>query len=1231
MDGTATRSGRGSGDDGRYSRIITIAAPSPAAPLPPGDIVATAALAAVETTARLGRRHVIRVLAAGQAADLPDWPGGIRRQPGPQARAEVRALLVPGAGELPNGCLVVSLDRQAPSGLAGGSVHFGCDIRDGVLTVTTWFASGDPWLRARSAVAEVFAEVFGALVADPLLPSAAAPGIGAASRQLALRFAGRAVDYGEFHAIPALIERQASQTPDRPALSFGHRTLTYRDLDELANGLAATLSDRGVGRGDVVPALLVNSLELPVSYLALMKLGAAFVPLDPAWPASRIGAALGVLSPRLLLCAAVGQVPGEFRARTLTVDVDRVCRVTRAAADHLVALRPDDVIYGIFTSGTTGVPKCAMNRHAGLANRFEFMTRYFAATGAEVVLQNSKHTFDSAVWQLFWPLTTGGRAVIPAQGEFLNLEHTIDTIGTHAITITDFVPSIFNVMVAIADRDERALRKLSSLRHLVVGGEEINPQMVHRLLALLPGLRITNGYGPTETSIGMVFHQVSDADHDAIPLGRPIDNCYALVVDDELNLLPPGASGEIAVGGICVGDGYYGDPGRTAEVFVTNPFTPIPGDRLYLTGDLGCVDPGGRLFFLGRKDLQVKIGGVRIELGEIEVAAESCPGVRHARVLLARQGDTKSLALFATGDPELTEADLRDCLRAALPRTSMPRYFYVLAEMPLTDNGKVDRQALQGMLEDALARDAARLAARAPVTALRDRVLRVFRSVLGYPGLSAFADFMEAGGDSMRALSAVAELSAAVPGGQIGVQDLFDNPTAERMARFIELRRTGEVSVEAEAALMERDAAAPVPGAPPAGAAPVTAAPVTAAPVTARSATMPAAAPKRAACPQGDPQTVLLTGATGFVGSRLAHELLATTGMRVVCLVRAGDDSAAVARVTGALACRGLWRPEFAGRLQACSADLARPGLGLDPATWQELAHACDLVLHCGALVNFLFDYRAHRAANVAGTAELLRLAMTGRAKPFHHISTLGVLSGEAGRSRGRLREDIEISSVLAPASGYSRSKWVAERYLAAARRRGAPVTIIRLGEVMPSADNGHPNTRALTHLLLSAFTRLGACPDAEIWSDYTPVDYAAARLVAAVRDRGAWRQTMHIYHPETVSFTRLLARAGAGMDRIAGREFVIRLHDAARDQAGRDLATLAALLPLPPDGSEAATREMFAGLLSDNPGLYRKDICRSLELRWRLTDGPLDAPVAAYRSYLSRTLGGAAQQVTIG
>jgi amino acid adenylation domain-containing protein/thioester reductase-like protein len=1187
--------------------------PADTTPVPPGDarpddLDVAVALDRVQACTTLTIRHV-RSAWAGLRTSVPDDLPVIGEAPGTPGFFWAAALggcgiqMAPAAGRLAAELATGACDHDRylalgidVSELVPGRCFSGGQLYDpGSNAEVRAEARQAGWVAAQGD--DTSGDVSGVRSDKPRDRATSPPQAGQApSRPDSL--AGHTVDYGGFRPVAQLIEEQADRHPERIAASYRDSSLTYRELDGLANGLAATAAGRGVAKGDRVAVLLASSLELPVTHVAMMKLGAVFVPLDPAWPGDRLRTTLRVLSPALILCSATGQVPPEYRGDCTVV----ACGDIRPTAQRpAVRLGPDDLIYGFFTSGTTGVPKCALNRQAGLANRLRFMTRYFGATGDEIVLQNSKPTVDSSLWQMFWPLTTGGRTVLPVQGDFLNLHSTVDAIAGHDVTCTDFVSSIFSALVDLVHTDEAARRKLASLRHIIVGGEEMNARAVRRFRATFSNVRVINGYGPTEASIGMVFHQVCDADGDVIPLGRPIDNCFVLVAGEDGSVLPRGVVGEIVIGGACVGAGYHADPAATARAFVRNEVPGrIPGDRLYASGDLGYLDDRGRLFFAGRKDDQVKVGGVRIELAEVELAARKCPGVRQAKALAALRGDRTSLALFAVADAGLTDSELRRHLRQLLPRNSMPRHCVVLPQLPLSEGGKVDAQALRALLDHRL--DVAQRASadgggrHAQVAELHHAVvpaglpgvvLRAFRSALGEAAFNADADFVDAGGDSLQALQAVRDLAQACQV-DLSVQDLVDHPTARRLAAAIEDRRAGGSAAQAETALMERDA------------------------VVIEGELI------RAPDPAAPLRTVLVTGATGFVGSRLAYELLVRTDLRLCCLSRAGDDDAARRRVVTALAERGMWDTAFEDRVDGFAGDLGQPGLGLSAGNWRHLAQTCDLILHNGALVNFLYGYRAHRPANVTGTAAILRLAMDSRPVPLHYVSTLAAVQQEAAGRPGKLGEDVDPVQVRLPRTGYGRSKLVAERYLAAARQRGAVVTVLRLGEVLPSQERTHPNHRAVTHLLLSAIHQLGTFPDVSIRSDYTPVDYAAARVVAAVTDRAAWGSTLHVFRPGSGCFAEMLALAGAPVRRVSCADFLAQLHAAAGPGAP-DLSRLAALLPGPDFGDEVAARQALAGLLSDNPAQFRKDACRVLEQRWQLADGDLPAAVRAYLAYLNR------------
>jgi amino acid adenylation domain-containing protein/thioester reductase-like protein len=955
-----------------------------------------------------------------------------------------------------------------------------------------------------------------------------------------------------------LISDQAALTPGRVAVVAGGESLTYEQLDGRSSALAGELAAAGVGRGDLTPLLMGNALGLPLAMVALMKIAAPFVPVDELWPRARIAAVLADLDPKAVLCAPeLSHLPA---GRGAVVRVDAGALTAAARPGPAAEPSSGDLIYGFYTSGSTGVPKCALNAHLGLVNRFRVMTRRFGADG-QVVLQNSRPAFDSAIWQLLWPLTTGGMVVIPQRRGLLDLSQTCDVIERHAVTMTDFVPSIFNALVPMVRADPALQVQLRSLRRLLIGGEEISPRAVRDFQAVMPAVALTNTYGPTECSIGSVFHEIGSAG--PIPLGRPIDNTAAVVLDDSMRPLPPGERGEIYLGGDCLGRGYLNDPAKTAAAFVRNAVPSIPGDTLYRTGDLGWTGEDGTLFFAGRRDQQVKLGGVRVELPEVEAALAQHPGVRDAKAVVAGDQRRRLVGCVLLADPHVRPAMLHEHLAGLLPAGSRPADIIVMAEFPRTPNGKVDRRALAALARGHRAdgpdgadgpAPAGAGGADGPVSDLERRIQQIWSGLLDVTGVSVTASFFGLGGDSVLAHRLAVALRPLI-GRLPAVREIVEHPTIRGQAALADRAGgSGRGPVER----MRADSQLP-------------------------AGTGPG--------PQGPwaLRTVLLTGATGFVGAHILAELLARTDSRVICLVRAGSESQGRLRVARALDRYGLGPAARSERVRMLSGDLARPRLGLDPVAYAALAEIADTIIHSGAMVNLLLDYDSHHPANVAGTMEVLRLMGAGRRKHLHHLSTFGVFPGCPPGAR-TVAESLEPQESALPGHGYGQSKWVAERLVLAARGQGMAVTVHRMGQVAPHSVTGIPSPGGLVDRMARAVLAAGCYPVTSATTDYTPVDYVA-QLVVAAAARGQAGANLHLMQSGGLPLTdlfRLLAGPGDA------REVPYDAFWHALGELDDDALRLQALLP-EPAGDAAEDERRLGALLGDASARFAADGARRL------------------------------------
>jgi amino acid adenylation domain-containing protein len=482
-----------------------------------------------------------------------------------------------------------------------------------------------------------------------------------------------------------LVAAQAARTPDAPAvLEPAGLALSYGDLEARATAVAGRLQRLGVGCGGRVGVCLERGVDLVAVLLGVLKAGAAYVPLDPDYPAERLGLMAGDAGVGVVVTSGglVDRLPDAGPEVLLVESVDP----GDAVGFRVPVVHPDGLAYVMFTSGSTGRPKGVGVSHRAVVNRLVWMQEVFGLGSGERVVHKTPYSFDVSVWELFWPLLVGAGVVVAAPGGHRDAAYLVGVMGAEAVTTAHFVPSMLDVFL-----EEPGLgQRLGSLRRVVCSGEALGAELAGRCLERLPGVGLENLYGPTEAAVDVSWHRCV-AGEVVVPIGGPVANTRLEVVDRRMERVPVGVPGELCIGGVQLARGYVGRPGLTAERFVPDPFGP-PGGRLYRTGDLARWRPDGEIEYLGRWDDQVKVRGMRVELGEIEAALVAQPEVRNAAVVARDDGTGSRLVGYVVTDhPDI---DWRERLRPQLPDFMIPTTWCQLDHLPLTPNGKLDRNAL---------------------------------------------------------------------------------------------------------------------------------------------------------------------------------------------------------------------------------------------------------------------------------------------------------------------------------------------------------------------------------------------------------------------------------------------------------------------------------------------------------------------------------------------------------
>ncbi|WP_417473049.1 amino acid adenylation domain-containing protein [Luteimonas mephitis] len=607
-------------------------------------------------------------------------------------------------------------------------------------------------------------------------------------RRLVLeKFNDTQVDYPRDRCIQGLIEDQVRRTPDAIAVEHEGASLSFDVLNKAANRLAHHLHGLGVKPDDRIAVCAERSLDMVVGLLAVLKAGAAYVPLDPKYPADRLAYMLKDSRPSVLLTqrALEGTLAAiDPSVPQLVLDAAEPGWAGQPHTDPGIAdtgMAATNLAYVIYTSGSTGMPKGAMNEHRGVVNRLLWMRDEYDIDGSDVILQKTPFSFDVSVWEFFLPLLSGARLVMARAEGHRDPAYLADIVQARGVTTLHFVPSMLHAFLEHAD----VARACAGVRRVICSGEALPASLVEAFRQKLPGVELHNLYGPTEAAVDVTAWDCSaGVAGAAVPIGRPVANTRIYILDGFGQPVPVGVSGEIFIGGVQVGRGYLGRDELTAERFLDDPFVREPGARMYKTGDLGRWRADGAIEYLGRNDFQVKLRGFRIELGEIENNLVAHESVAQA-VVIAREdrpGDVRLVAyVVARPGAKLDPAVLSAHLKTMLPEYMVPQHFVAMDAIPLSPNGKVERKALPA--PDLSVHAAGDLVL--PRNATERAIAEAMSQVLGVPDIGVHDDFFALGGHSLLAAQLTTRLNRDL-GAALSLRSVFDRPTVARLAEVVD-------------------------------------------------------------------------------------------------------------------------------------------------------------------------------------------------------------------------------------------------------------------------------------------------------------------------------------------------------------------------------------------------------------------------------------------------------------
>ena len=930
-------------------------------------------------------------------------------------------------------------------------------------------------------------------------------------------FNDTAVDYPRDKCVHQLFEEQVEKTPDKVAVVFKNATFTYSGLNLMIQNYADKLVTMGIKENDVVAIHLERSHKLIAFQLAVLKIGAVFLPVDKRYPKDRIEYMYSDCNVKLLISDELNN--NSFNATIISLDNFEQIRTEKSAE----TVNNLDVCYIIYTSGSTGDPKGCMITGQGLLNfcinnnTLETLNKHDSNIFACV----NSVSFDYFIAESLLPLTNGYTTVVFDDNESTVQEQFLDVVVKNNINVVMTTPTRLNIYFD----DKNNCEPLYCLTCICTSGEPLTPELLTQMYEKAPNAQIYNPIGPSECSVWDIGGKLNRNDGIDIHIGKPIANTQIYIVDKYMCPTPIGVTGELCIAGDGVGAGYLNRPELTAEKFIDNPFGK---GKLYKTGDLAYWREDGNIVYVGRNDFQVKIRGLRIELGEIENAICDIDGISQAVVVVRKNTEGRQLiCAFYTG-AENDAKEIRSQIGNKLPKYMLPHIFTHLDEIPLTSSGKINRKALPEVDLYAIDTTAEYVA---PENEQQKELCRLIESVLGCEKVGINDNFFDIGGDSLKAIEFVSE--AHNEGIYFKLQNVFDYPTVKVLNECIENGDKqnfsfNDIDFNRVNRVLEKNKLEYI------------------------------TAPQK-----NDVGNILIAGATGFLGIHILADYLDNDSGTAYCFVRGKDKKDSINRLKELLEFYFGDKNIDMSRIEVVCADLQKNNFAISDGEYVELSKNVDTVINCAASVKHYGSYKYFYEVNVETVKRLIEFCKNSGAKLIH-TSTLSIsgnsfadeFDGYISKEEKHFYESsLYIGQPLE--NVYARSKFEAEKVVLDAISDGLQANIMRMGNLTNRFSDGQFQKNYESNAFLQrvkGILDLGKVPDYlmkdEFYSEFTPIDEAANAVMTITRHFNAEQTVFHINSIKVVPLKKLLEilnQLGYNIEIVNGAEFTELLRATAK------------------------------------------------------------------------------------